>query len=167
MKKFKSMDCPVCGQFYFSGPSKYLSPEEIEEELQDFAEGRVQCTHCGWIYDLGQTENPDSREGHNPKSLNEHRKWFKAKVEENPDYDWWEENKPAPTPHKCPVCGEFEFEDEGSHEICPICGWQDDGMDEIDPDSWSACGMSYNEALANFKAKRAADPNYRRGKSKR
>ena len=35
MKKFKSMDCPVCGQFHFSGPNKYLSPEEIEEELRE------------------------------------------------------------------------------------------------------------------------------------
>lgn len=166
MKEFRPMDCPICGQFHFSGPSKYLGPEEIEQELQNLAEGRVQCPHCGWIYDLGQTENPDSHEGHNQKSLNEHLKWFKAKVAENSDYDWWQENKPTPTPHICPVCGEFEFEDEGSHEICPICGWQDDGM-EINPDSWSACGMSYNEALADFKMKRAADPAYRWDKSKR
>ena len=34
--------------------------------------------------------------------------------------------------HKCPVCGKFEFERRLSQEICEICGWQDDILDEND-----------------------------------
>jgi len=29
---------------------------------------------------------------------------------------------PEPTPHKCHVCGEYEFADELSSDICPVCG---------------------------------------------
>jgi len=163
---FKPMYCPVCGKFYFSGPAKSLSLDEREERLAKYNQGLVFCFRCGWVYDLDQTQNPNLREGHNPKTLNEYRAWYKTKLENNPNYDWWEENKPAPTPHNCPVCGEYEFENEGCHDICPICGWQDDGMDEVNPDAWSACGMSFNEAVAAFKAKRAADPNYRKHKTK-
>lgn len=167
MKRFKAMDCPICGEFHFSGPNKSLSKEGLEEELANYERGAYYCFHCGWIYDLFQAENPDSHDGHNIMSLNEYREWFKAKTAENANYDWWEENKPAPTPHKCPVCGEYEFEDESCNDICPVCGWQDDGMEEIDPDAWSACGKTFNEAVADFKAKRAANPNYHRDKLKR
>jgi hypothetical protein len=36
---------------------------------------------------------------------------------------------------KCPVCGFPTLPDEeGSLEICKICLWQDDGLQEDDPD---------------------------------
>lgn len=34
--------------------------------------------------------------------------------------------------HFCPVCGKFEFPHRLSHEICEVCGWQDDVFDEND-----------------------------------
>lgn len=36
--------------------------------------------------------------------------------------------------HMCPVCGEYEFPCYGSFEICPICMWQDDCIQEDNPD---------------------------------
>jgi len=36
--------------------------------------------------------------------------------------------------HLCPVCGKTEFPKYLSHEICEFCGWQDDILDESDPD---------------------------------
>ena len=101
-KKIKPMSCPICDGMYFSEPNKYNYDEEIEAYLN----GEVYCRHCGWIYDLHQFENPDSHDGFNKLSLNEYKKEFKEKIKNNPNYDYFEENKPDPTPHKCPVCGE-------------------------------------------------------------
>ena len=107
MKKIKPMMCPVCDGMYFSEPNK----DSYEEELEEYLNGEVQCRHCGWIYDLNQFENPDSHEGFNKLSLNEYKKEYEEKIKENPNYDYFEEHKPSPKPHKCPVCGEYEFED--------------------------------------------------------
>ena len=35
--------------------------------------------------------------------------------------------------HKCPVCGQFEFEEEGSFDFCPVCGWCDDPLESSKP----------------------------------
>ena len=152
-KKFKPMLCPVCGEFYFSEPLK----DSYEEELQEYLNGEVQCSHCGWIYDLFQTENSDSKDGFNKISLNEYKKWFENKVKENPDYDYFEENKPSPKPHKCPVCGEYEFEDEYSYDICPICGWEDDNYFE----GGGANDLSLEESITAFQNKRKENPKYK------
>lgn len=29
-------------------------------------------------------------------------------------------------PHKCPICGAYEFPYEHSFDICEVCGWEDD-----------------------------------------
>ncbi len=159
MKRFKPMVCPVCGELYFSGPNKY-DPDSYEKEMNEYLSGEVYCYHCGWIYDLDQFENPDSHDGFNEMSLNEYRKDFQDKLKENPDYDYCEEHKPAPEPHMCPVCGEYEFEDEATYDICPVCGWEDDGYFE----GGGANDMSLEEAQKDFAEKRKLDPNYRKYK---
>ncbi len=152
MNKFKEMRCPVCGEFEFNRPS--------DGDYSFYNNGLVQCTKCGWIYDLDQAKDPDLKDGFNELSLNEYRKDFESKIAADPNYDWYEANTPPKIPHECPVCGEHTFEEKNSFEICPICGWQDDGF-ENEPDYIGASEVSFNEAKAIFKEKRALNPNYR------
>ena len=42
-------------------------------------------------------------------------------------------NNYVPTPHRCPVCGKYEFADKCCYDICPHCGWEDDGTDDDTP----------------------------------
>ena len=63
-------------------------------------------------------------------------------------------------PMICPVCGEYEFEDESSHDICSICGWHDDGYFE----GGGANDMSLDEAREDFAKKRQPNPKYRKFK---
>lgn len=56
------------------------------------------------------------------------------------------------TAHKCPVCGEYEFEMIDSNDICEVCGWQDDAYQERHPDEDSCANeMSLNQAKEAFK----------------
>ena len=51
---------------------------------------------------------------------------------------------------KCPVCGQFELE-EGSCDICPICGWEDDNVQNADHNyAGGANSLSVNEARLEF-----------------
>lgn len=55
--------------------------------------------------------------------------------------------------HICPVCGRFWFEKHGSLEICEICEWQDDLVQEMNPDEEGGANrMSLNQARAAYKA---------------
>ena len=158
-KRFKPMNCPICGEMYFSSPNKFHK-DIYEEELKEYLNGEVQCRHCGWIYDLDQFENPDSHEGFNKLSLNEYKKEFEEKIRLNPSYDFLEENKGDPEPHMCPVCGEFEYADILSCDICPICGWEDTGYEEFPDEKPSEYSMSFNESLQQFKEKRKNNKSY-------
>ena len=54
-------------------------------------------------------------------------------------------------PHKCPVCGKYEFETINSFDICEICGWEDDGYQERHPDEECCANqMSLNQAKEAF-----------------
>ena len=54
--------------------------------------------------------------------------------------------------HKCPVCGQYEFESEGYFDYCDVCGWQDDMIQEMNPDEkYCANQMSLNEAREAYK----------------
>lgn len=127
IKQIKPMICPVCGKFYFSE----LSEDDIKSGDRP---NDVQCHMCGWKYDLEQYNNPDLENQSNKLSLNQYKKWYQDKIKINPKYSYLEENKPKPKPHKCPVCGKYDFEDENSNDICPICGWQDDGSETFNDD---------------------------------
>lgn len=54
--------------------------------------------------------------------------------------------------HLCPVCGKYEFEEEGSYDICEVCGWEDDSLQMSDPEyEGGANEMSLNQARAAWK----------------
>jgi|LGVF01.2.fsa_nt_gb hypothetical protein len=47
----------------------------------------------------------------------------------------------------CPVCEEYEFEESSDYDICDICGWENDGLQNDDPDYWGgANSLSVNES---------------------
>lgn len=49
--------------------------------------------------------------------------------------------------HSCPCCGKYDFSEGGSYEICPVCNWEDDPVQEEDPIfGGGANTMSLNEA---------------------
>lgn len=53
----------------------------------------------------------------------------------------------------CPVCGKHHFEEEDFFEVCPICGWEDDGLQRDEPDlEGGANDMSLNQARAAWTA---------------
>lgn len=156
-KKFKAMECPVCGEFYFSGPSK----SDYENEIDDYLLGKVYCTHCGWIYELEKVKNPNTYIGFNEKTLYEYKKWYEEKIEENPDYDYVEKHLPEPVPHMCPICGKYEFADDGCFDICKYCGWEDDGLQLAYPDySGGANELSLNEYKKQYQKKIKENPSY-------
>lgn len=47
---------------------------------------------------------------------------------------------------KCPVCGKYEWKEIGAYEMCPVCGWEEDEIQEEYPDDFAGPnGMSLNE----------------------
>ena len=57
--------------------------------------------------------------------------------------------------HLCPVCGKHKFKEQNSYEICPICNWEDDGVQVDDPDyAGGANQMSLNQARQAYKEDR-------------
>lgn len=119
------MYCPVCKKFHFE-------PLTWDDIFCGVVPSDVYCMDCGWHYDIAQTENPDLKLGANLLSLNEYRSWYAAKIKDNPNYNFFEEetNNFVPSPHKCPVCEKYTFEDSCCFDICPYCGWEDDGTED-------------------------------------
>lgn len=117
--------CPVCGKFQFE-------PITWEDICCGIVPSDIYCMDCGWHYDVHQRENPNLSNGANTMSLNEYKAWYAQKVKDNPEYSFFEEQTEnyVPTPHKCPVCAKYDFKDECCHDICPFCGWEDDGTDD-------------------------------------
>lgn len=136
--KYIPMDCPVCGEYYFS------ELDENDLELYDY----IQCPQCGWKYDLEQTLDPENAKGLNNISLEEFRTRYTGRKTNDPSYNYRDDNNKA-VPHLCLVCGRHTFPDEGSFEICPICGWQDDSIMEKEPDRWA--GSSNELCLNDYK----------------
>ena len=134
---YQPMICPVCERFYFS-------------ELQDGDDiDSLQCTKCGWKYDYDQAADHDLKNGKNVKSVNEYTQWYQEMIAENPEYDYSYDHRSPKEPHRCPVCGKHLFRDRDSFDVCPICGWVDDGLMEEEPERWA--GNSNDLCLRDFR----------------
>ena len=110
--------CPVCGNYEFEEAGCY----DI-------------CEYCGWEDDPLQYDNPDYEGGANHESLNQARAIFKK----NDTYlDWMKEQREARAkgsgPHLCPVCKKHTFPEWHSCDTCPVCGWEDDAVQTLNPD---------------------------------
>lgn len=53
---------------------------------------------------------------------------------------------------KCPVCGKYEFKAPDDFDVCPICNWENDGLQTDEPDyAGGANKMSLNQAKEAWK----------------
>ena len=53
--------------------------------------------------------------------------------------------------HLSPVCGKYEFEEQGSFDICDVCGWEDDPLQLKEPNlEGGANEMSLNQVIENY-----------------
>lgn len=64
---------------------------------------------------------------------------------------WYAPENDAPR-EQCPCCDYISLPERGSYLICPICFWEDDGLDVDNLDIGSAPnkGISLREARKNF-----------------
>ena len=52
---------------------------------------------------------------------------------------------------QCPCCDHFTLDARGQYEICPVCSWEDDGLDVDAPDARSGPNsMSLRDGRRNF-----------------
>ena len=56
--------------------------------------------------------------------------------------------------HKCPVCGKYEFDMHDSFDVCPVCKWCDDLVQEYDPDFGGCNSYTLNQYRALYRAKK-------------
>ena len=62
---------------------------------------------------------------------------------------------------KCPVCGQYEFEEWNDFDICTNCGWENDGIQTNDPDyRGGANEESLNEAKEIYARTGKYEPNF-------
>ena len=64
--------------------------------------------------------------------------------------------------HQCPVCDYFTLPNRGQYEICPICFWEDDGLDLDGLDVHSGPNhLTLRQARSNFHQFGACNENAR------
>lgn len=150
--KFKEMECPVCHQFYFSP----LTDDDVHYGMA------MQCTQCGWKYDLAQVKDPNLVDVENGMSLAEYKKRYHKLKEKNPDYNFLDASY-VPQPHICPVCEKHMFPEDSSFEICPECGWEDDGLMEHHPNDFAGCAndLCLNDFRKRYERLITANHSYR------
>lgn len=60
--------------------------------------------------------------------------------------------------YQCPCCDHFTLEFRGQYDICPVCFWEDDGLDVDRPDEHSGPNhISLREGRRNFRLIGACD----------
>ena len=52
--------------------------------------------------------------------------------------------------HKCPICSQLAFSEQGYYEICENCYWEDDGSNEENEGSFGPNHMSIKEYREEF-----------------
>ncbi len=53
--------------------------------------------------------------------------------------------------HQCPCCDYYTLKDWGAYSICPVCFWENDGLDIDEPDAYSGPNhMTLREARQKF-----------------
>lgn len=52
---------------------------------------------------------------------------------------------------KCPICGKYEFEEYDDYDICPVCNWENDGLQYDDHNyAGGSNHLSVNEARIEY-----------------
>jgi hypothetical protein len=70
---------------------------------------------------------------------------------------WYEPEDPTPR-EVCPCCDYVTLPERHNYLICPVCFWEDDGVDLDDPDAYSGPNhMTLREGRANFARLGACD----------
>lgn len=68
--------------------------------------------------------------------------------EKNKRNDWLNKDK-----RMCPICGKTEFGSPLDSEICHVCGWEDDEVQEKNPDiCFGANGRSLNDYKKRYES---------------
>ncbi len=168
--------CPVCGKEEFTNLEWFINDaqdDNVETYELDQISGKkvivtdpikihfVHCSYCGWIYDLKQVTDYDAIGDRNNKTVNELKQDYQNKLKDNPKYNFDEENSKH-VPHKCPICGEHQFKCVTSYDVCPICGWIDDGTEDDPFNDYSEVNVaSINDAKEEFTKNRQLNPKYK------
>lgn len=72
-------------------------------------------------------------------------------------FSWYEPAAPTPR-EQCPCCDFVSLPERGNCLICPICFWEDDGVDLANLDGYSLPNhMTLREGRANFTRTGACD----------
>ena len=63
--------------------------------------------------------------------------------------------------YRCPCCGYYTLPGAGEYDICPVCYWEDDPVQEDDPDlAGGANDLCLNECRENFGLYGACEKRY-------
>lgn len=148
------MDCPVCGKYRFSPLSWF-------EKLCGDEPFNIYCTECGWHYDDRQHKEHSLGNGNNLLSLDMYKADYIGKIEKNPNYRFVDEQSEGyiAEPHECPVCGKYQFKDHSCFDICPYCGWEDDGTDK-DDSIQGANDLCFKDYQERYRHKLIENPKY-------
>ena len=142
----KRYPCPCCGFLTMFGPVRHTF---------------IICPICGWEDDEVQYYDPDREGGANTLSLNQARANY-AKIGAINRQAHSNVRPPIPEEmppknlrkiHPCPCCGYLTMAApfHRTKDICPICGWEDDVIQTIDPDIKGGVNIvSLNQARANY-----------------
>ena len=56
---------------------------------------------------------------------------------------------------KCPICGQYNFAMENDFDVCPICNWENDGVQMNDPTYWGGANdLCLNDYKNEWKSKK-------------